>query len=92
MGISKDRALAMGRSIKTLRSKRDFTPVSYTHLDVYKRQPMRRMERRPRGARGRSATSTAMSLPVHSTPPRRSSTSGFARCTDGRTSDPPMLS
>lgn len=54
--------------------------------------PMRRMERRPRGARGRGATSTAMSLPVHSTPPRRSSTSGFARCTDGRTSDPPMLS
>lgn len=54
--------------------------------------PVRRMERRPRGARGRGATSTAMPLPVHSTPPRRSSTSGFARCTDGRTSSPPMSS
>lgn len=30
--------------------------------------------------------------PRHSTPPRRSSTSGFARCTDGRTSSPPMSS
>lgn len=54
--------------------------------------PVRRMERRPRGARGRGASSTAMPLPVHSTPPRRSSTSGFARCTDGRTSSPPMSS
>lgn len=42
--------------------------------------------------RGRGATSTAMPLPVHSTPPRRSSTSGFAGCTDGRTSSPPMSS
>lgn len=53
---------------------------------------VRRMERRPRGARGGGATSTAISLPVRSTPPRRSSTSGFAGCTDGRTSSPPMSS
>ena len=45
-----------------------------------------------RGARGGGATSTAISLSVRSTPPRRSSTSGFAGCTDGRTSSPPMSS
>ena len=39
-----------------------------------------------------SATSTAIPLPVRSTPPRRSSTSGFAECTDGRTSSPRMSS
>lgn len=54
--------------------------------------PVRRMERRQRGARGRGATSTAIPLPVRSTPPRRSSTSGFAECTDGRTSSPRMSS
>lgn len=64
MGISKDRALAMGRSIKTLRSKRDFTQKELAELSGISESSLRSYELGARYPKAKCIVAIAEALGV----------------------------